>query len=278
MTLRTIETSDYANIAVPASFGPTPKLTWLSIADLVVDPEYQREITARGRTNVRRIAGHFDWSMFAPVIVAPAGSNRFAIVDGQHRTTAAALCGIERVPCAIIDVGRSIQARAFKAINGNVTRMHTISLHHAAVAAGEEKAVVIAEVCRKAGVTIVRNPTQAELLKVGETVVVNTIGRAIARFGAKITTFGLKTLVSTGGGQCGESQQDHHLGDDRGPERSPRVVQGSEGAVCRLRHDRSRRDLAPGDRHGCAVEGIVIRRPIRGAPGRGAVEVPGQEA
>lgn len=201
--LRTIETADYASIVVPDSFGRPPKLQYLSISDLVIDVEYQREITPQGRKNVRRIAAEFDWSMFAPVVVAPAGSDRFAIVDGQHRTTAAKLCGIDKVPCAIIDVGQAIQARSFKAINGNVTRMHTIHLHHASVAAGDDKALRISDVCKKAGVTIVRNPTQATRLDVGETVVVATIAKAIERFGDKATIFGLKTIVSTGGGNPG---------------------------------------------------------------------------
>lgn len=201
--LRPVETRDYAAIAVPSSFGRPPKLEWLSIASLVIDSEYQREITPRGRANVRRIAAAFDWAMFSPVIVAPAGGGKFAIVDGQHRTTAAKLCGIDRVPCVVIDVGKAIQAQAFKAINGNVTRMHTIHLHHASVAAGDEKALRIADVCRKAGVTIVRNPTQSTLLKVGETVVVTSIGRAIERFGEAATVFGLKAIVATGGGNPG---------------------------------------------------------------------------
>lgn len=203
MNLRPIETRDYAGVAVPASFGRPPKLEWVSIGNLVIDPEYQREITARGRRNVRRIAEGFDWAMFAPVVAAPAGSDKFAIVDGQHRTTAAKLCGIDRVPCMIIDVDRALQARSFKAINGNVTLMHTLHLHHASVAAGDIAALRIAETVRKAGVTIVRNPTQATLLKVGETVVVTTIEKAIDRFGEAATILGLKTIIATGGGNPG---------------------------------------------------------------------------
>ncbi|MEP9354897.1 ParB N-terminal domain-containing protein [Xanthobacter sp. KR7-65] len=70
-----------------------------SVQKLVVDPEYQREMSRRGVSNVRRISENFDWSKFAPVIVAPVEGGRFAVVDGQHRTTAAMLRGIESVPC-----------------------------------------------------------------------------------------------------------------------------------------------------------------------------------
>jgi len=203
MAVRPIEITDYAAFVTPTTFGHPPKLDWLSISDLVIDPEYQREITPRGRRNVRVIAAEFDWAMFSPVVVAPAGSSKFAIVDGQHRTTAAKLCGIERVPCYIIDVGRAIQARAFRAINGNITRMHTLHLHHAMVAAGDDQALRIADVCRKAGVTIVRNPTQSTKLKPGETCTVGEIRKALARFGEASTILGLRTIVSTGDGNAG---------------------------------------------------------------------------
>jgi hypothetical protein len=270
VTLRPIDTRDYAAIDVPTSFGRPPRLEWVSIEQLVIDPEYQREITPRGRANVRRIAAGFDWAMFAPVVVAPAGADKFAIVDGQHRTTAAKICGVDRVPCAIIDVERATQARSFRAINGNVTRMHTIHLHHASVAAGDKRSLRIAEVCRMAGVTIVRNPTQASLLKIGETVVVTTIAKSIERFGEAATILGLKTVVATGGGQSGPSFQDHHLGRDRGPARSSRMVPERDQAQRRLRHHRSRGSLAPRDRCCRTRARLIVDRSIRGVAGRGA--------
>jgi hypothetical protein len=193
--VRPIETADYAAIVTPTSFGRPPRLEWISISDLVIDPEYQREITLRGRKNVRTIAIGFDWSMFAPVVVSPVGGGKFAIVDGQHRTTAAKLCGIERVPCMIIEADRGGQARAFKAINGNVTKMHTLHLHHAMVTAGDQAALKVADVCRAAGVTILRNPTQHDLLKQGQTCVVTTIKKAISKFGEKSTITGLKAIA-----------------------------------------------------------------------------------
>jgi ParB-like nuclease domain len=67
--------------------------------ELVVDVTYQREIGRRGAVNVNQIAENFDWSKFAPVIVAPVEGGQFAIVDGQHRTAAAMLRGQEKVPC-----------------------------------------------------------------------------------------------------------------------------------------------------------------------------------
>jgi hypothetical protein len=89
---------------------------------LVVDTEYQREIGRKGATNVMQIAEHFDWSKFAPVVVAPVEGGRFAIVDGQHRTTAAMLREIKEVPCQVVQADRAKQAAAYAAVNGNITK------------------------------------------------------------------------------------------------------------------------------------------------------------
>ena len=147
---RHIETESYAKVGVPQSFGRPPRLEWISIRDLVVDPDYQREITLVGRANVRRIATEFNWSMFTPVIVAAVGSNKFAIVDGQHRVTAAVICGIEKVPCALIECMRGEQAAAFKAINANVTRLSSIQVYHASLIANDADALEIAKVVKAA--------------------------------------------------------------------------------------------------------------------------------
>jgi hypothetical protein len=198
MTLRPIETHDYAAIVTPRSLGRPPKLEWLAIADLVVDPEYQREITYVGRKNIRRIAGSFDWAMFTPVVVAPAGSGKFAIVDGQHRTTAAKLCGLDRVPCLIVDADRVLQAKAFATINRNVTRVQSVHLYHAALAAGAPEALRVADICKRAGLTVVRNPTALNDLKPGEISFASALGKTVARFGDEISILALRAVAASG--------------------------------------------------------------------------------
>jgi hypothetical protein len=196
--MRSIEIGDYAAVATPQSFGKPPRLEWLSIADLVVDPEYQREITGKGRSNVRKIATGFDWMMFAPVVVAHVGSDKFAIVDGQHRTTAAKLCGLERVPCMIVNADRGGQAMAFSVINRNVTRMQSVHLYHAAVAAGVPEALRIADICKRAGITVVRNPTALVDLKPGQISFATALGKTVARFGDEITILALRAVAASG--------------------------------------------------------------------------------
>ena len=203
MTTRPIETDGYPKLARPAAPGQEPKLAFLPIASLVIDASYQREITKQGRANVRRIAERFNWSMFGTVIVAAVSGGRYAIVDGQHRVTAAAICGIDKVPCQIIAARPGEQAAAFRAINGNVTKLHALQLFHAAVAAGDAQACAVAAVCAAAGVQIVRSPTQSSVMKPGQTMVAGTIGKAIERFGRNHVVASLRALINTEDGNAG---------------------------------------------------------------------------
>jgi ParB-like chromosome segregation protein Spo0J len=46
----------------------------------------------------------------APVVVSPVERGKFAIIDGQHRTTSAAILGVECVPCQIVIAALSERA------------------------------------------------------------------------------------------------------------------------------------------------------------------------
>jgi hypothetical protein len=174
--------------------GPAPVLQWIDIAALVVDQRYQRVISKVGAANVARIAADFSWAHFSPVIVAPVEGGRFAIIDGQHRATAAALIGMTSVPCAIVIASEPDQARAFAAINGNQTRVHGQKLFQARVVAGEPEAQAIARVAARAGVTILPYPVPADRQGLGETNSWEAIGALIKAHGEARAALVLQAL------------------------------------------------------------------------------------
>lgn len=157
--MRQIEAVSYGKIAWPedSDFGPAPQLEWIKISKLRVDPAYQREIGEKGARNVRKIVEHFDWSKFSPVIVSPVAGGAYAIVDGQHRSTAALMCGIEEVPCQIIIADQKRQAESFGAINSATTQLTGYAIYRAALAAGDEGALKVKACTTAAGVEIVGN-------------------------------------------------------------------------------------------------------------------------
>ena len=191
-------------LPVPTPFpGPAPMLEWVRIDKLVVDDTYQRPLTPTGVKNIRRIAEAFRWSHFAPAIIAPIEGGRFAVIDGQHRVTAAAACGFDAVPCQIIIADMAEQARAFRAVNGVVTKMSRMAIHAAAVAGGDPAALILDEACRTAGVTLLRYPVQASEQKPGQTHAVQACATCLNRYGRDTLITALQCVTETENNQPG---------------------------------------------------------------------------
>lgn len=137
----------------PADLAPGPAaiLQWIEIDLLVIDDSYQRELKQQNWKAIRKIASGFRWSMFSPVFVSPVEGGLYAIIDGQHRTHAAAICGFKQVPCQIVHMSRSEQAAAFAAVNGTVTQVTAHQVLKAALAANEKWAVDAAAIAAEGG-------------------------------------------------------------------------------------------------------------------------------
>lgn len=183
--------------------GQEPSLRWIEIGSLLIDPAYQREIGRTGLKNIVRIAKEFEWARFSTVIVAPQGKDQFVIVDGQHRTTAAAMRGHKKVPCQIISVDQRKQAASFAAINSLITEMSPMQVHTAKVAAGDADALRLAKICAAGGVTICRYPVGAKHIKRGETMAVGQLVKALARYGEKPLRSALQCITGTRDGNPG---------------------------------------------------------------------------
>jgi hypothetical protein len=178
--------------------GDVPRLAWLPIAKLVIDGLYQRPIdNPISRRNIDLIVKGFAWAKFGTVIVAPAENRKgqFAIIDGQHRTVAAAERGLAEVPCQIVTLAQAEQASAFAAINGNVTPMTVFQVFKAARAAGEPWAVLVDRACARARVTPLVYPVQAKHLKPGETLAIGSLRQVLERHGEEATVVGLSCIT-----------------------------------------------------------------------------------
>lgn len=179
--------------------GAVGHLEMLPIASLIIDDTYQRAVSSGSVRNIRRICKGFDWAKFLPVIVAKDGDH-YAIVDGQHRTTAALTLGIEKVPCYVLGCTPSEAAAAFAAINGNVTPMGPADIWFAELAAGGASALALQKVLDAAGVKITR---KKEGMVAGESRSINVLRRALAFYGDAILTTILQCIVETGNGNPG---------------------------------------------------------------------------
>ncbi|MDF2811154.1 MAG: hypothetical protein K0S56_2185 [Microvirga sp.] len=200
--MRPISTEDLEK-PVGVCAGAVPMLQWLRIEDLLVDPTYQRPIVGQGRRNVIRIASAFSWSCFSPVVVAPVEGGKFVIIDGQHRTTAAALVGFDTVPCQVVIAAREQQAIAFKAINGITVPISPMALHAAAVVAREPWAIDVADVCVRADVELLRYPLPVERQRPGQTMAIGAISRCLRLYGAATVITALQCITQTANNRPG---------------------------------------------------------------------------
>lgn len=199
MELRPIDPGKAARPKV-VNPGAAPMLQWLKIADLVVDDGYQRELKPGNWNAIRRIADSFLWSRFSPVFVAPVAGGKYAIIDGQHRTHAAAICGFAEVPCQIVQMTREEQAASFAAVNGLVTKVTGWQIFKAALAAGHDWATACHDVCAAAGCVLMTRNSGTDDKKAGEIYALRLIRDYVEQGKGPLVTFALKALRDSEGG------------------------------------------------------------------------------
>lgn len=139
----------------PRATGAAPRLEWVPVSRLVLDNDYQRPLAAGNWNQIQKIARAFAWSHFTPCLVAPVGDDMFALIDGQHRTHAAMICGLTEVPCSIVELDEAEQARAFVAVNAQVTAVKPHHVFKAALSSGDPTARAAVAVVEDAGARLV---------------------------------------------------------------------------------------------------------------------------
>lgn len=171
-------------------------IAWIKTRDLVIDTLYQRDVGLAGKAHIVRIAEAFSWAKFAPLIVAPTGDGRYALIDGQHRATAAKARGLRELPALIIPLSPGEQAAAFAAINGNVTPISSMHVFKAALAAGDGWARDVEACAAAAGVKVLVYPKPLKTIGTFETMAVAAIRKGIRAHGARIVTVALKAAMT----------------------------------------------------------------------------------
>jgi len=179
------------------SAGQPPVLQWLAISDLVMDPSSRNPMRGKARRDVREIARNFSWAFFATVVVTPLQGGKFAIIDGRRRTTAAAVIGLDKVPCQIVNATPEEQLVAFRAINGSGATVSRMALHAAGVVASDPWSVQVAEACARAEVELLRYPVPVERQTGGQTMAVGAIARCLKRHGEETLITALQCVTQT---------------------------------------------------------------------------------
>lgn len=189
---RRIDISDMAP-AQPVT-EPAPALVMVEIDHLVIDDRYQRPLQAGNWLAIKRIAGDFRWPRFSPVIVAPIEGGRYALVDGQHRAHAAALCGIRSIPAMVAQIAPEEQARAFIEINARQIRVTGHQVYRAALTSGERWALECRDAVEAAGCKLMTATTGTKDKKPGQVFAIGLIRKMVAAGQGKAVTDGLRAM------------------------------------------------------------------------------------
>lgn len=186
---------DGLNSVEPVSQS-APQLMWVEIAQLVIDDRYQRPLNRSNLGAIQRIAKEFRWARFSPVLIAPIEGGRYALIDGQHRAHAAALCGYERIPAMVTLVAPEEQAQAFIEINTRQIRIRSNTIYRAALAAGEDWAIQCRAAVADAGCRLMTRNASTKDKKPGQVFCIDLI-RTLVEGGRKTAvTNGLKAMIA----------------------------------------------------------------------------------
>ena len=196
MTVRGIDISGAAPVDREGiGAGAVPELRWIRIADLVIDEAFQRPLERRSWTAINRIAQGFSWGKFAPVVASPIVGGKYTLIDGQHRTHAAALCGFDAVPAMIVVLTPEDQAASFAAINGNVTAMSGFHVYKAALAAGEQWAVASRDAVQSGGCRLMTSHPSSKNRDPRDVYCIATVKRFVGKGLARVVHLALRRAV-----------------------------------------------------------------------------------
>jgi len=178
-------------------FGRRPVFEWVQPTELLVDEAYQRSLSEKSMQLIRKIVGNWDWRRFKPPVVARMDDGRLLVVDGQHTAIAAASHPeISEIPIMLIgELTREDQAKAFVGHNRDRLNITAMQIHFAALAAGDEDALTIDQVCQRAGVKVLRSSPANGVFKPCDTLAVAGIGALINRRGAQKARIVLQVLA-----------------------------------------------------------------------------------
>jgi hypothetical protein len=161
-----------------------------------MDDSYQRSTDNQASQRlITSIAANFDWRLCAPLIVSRRGDGEFVVIDGQHRTMAAKLRGMDDLPCCVFTYDSpEDEAKFFITANRSRKPMNRLDDFHAAIAAGDDLALEIRRIVTSAGLSVARN-TASSAWKPGEIAFTSSIASTLRKYGAEITGKAL-TLIA----------------------------------------------------------------------------------
>lgn len=164
-----------------------PEMRLVSPLDLKVESSYQRDLSAKSISLIRKIVTGWDWTKYKPPVCAETDDGLF-IIDGQHTALAAASHPeIQKIPVMVLKE-RLVERRAdaFVAHNRDRLVMTAAQVFYGEAAAGNKEAKDTLEAVLRAGGSIPRLPINKSYAKPGQVTAVNAVRRACRKGGMQL--------------------------------------------------------------------------------------------
>jgi hypothetical protein len=199
--LRLIRPLRLPSINHSQDLGELPRFEWMRPTTLFVDEKYQRGLSKRSISLIRKVVRDWNWNRMKPPIVVEH-ENGYEVIDGQHTAIAAATHPhINSIPVLVVKAGAfSERAEAFVRHNADRIAITPPQLFHARVAAGNEDAIAVQRIATEAGLKILKSPKL--VYEPGDTVAVQSLmqiytsaGPAALRRVCEIVAYGKLTPV-----------------------------------------------------------------------------------
>jgi hypothetical protein len=196
------ETRPIAPIKIPAKPVPKevstepPEVRLVYPTELRVEPAYQRDLSGKSVSLIRKIVAEWDWAKFKPPVCAETADGLF-VIDGQHTAIAAASHPKAfKIPVLIVSA-ELVEKRADSFVSHNRDRitMTPFQILHAEAVAGGKEAVNILAIATRAGATVPRNPPQKGRTKPGEIACVSELRKIFRGAGPDVLDRVLRIAV-----------------------------------------------------------------------------------
>jgi hypothetical protein len=137
--------------------------------DLHVEAAYQRDLSGKSVTLIRKIVANWDWAKFKPPVCAKMSDGYF-VIDGQHTAIAAATHPMVReIPIMVVSAERiERRAEAFVSHNRDRLTMTPAQIFHGEIAAGNFETLAIFEIIKRVGAAVPRLAIQKYCATTGQ--------------------------------------------------------------------------------------------------------------
>lgn len=187
------ETREVRAIQLAGSVKPaavtstTPEARTVAPTELRIEAAYQRDLSARSVSLIRKIVMGWDWTKFKPPVCAETDEGLF-VIDGQHTAIAAASHpAIVKIPVLIVQAKAiETRAKAFVSHNRDRLAMSPLQIFHADAAAGETATRMLLAIAARTGATIPRAAPPKGKGKPGQLIAVADLKQTLAVAGEAV--------------------------------------------------------------------------------------------